>query len=48
MPNSQGCLDNTIKTDSKEVISRWLSWLIDERRLSENTKVAYLHDLKVF
>ena len=48
MLNSLDFLDNIIEADSKEAISRWLNWLIDERRLSENTKIAYLHDLEVF
>ena len=48
MLNSLDFLDHLIKADSKEAISRWLNWLIDERRLSKNTKIAYLHDLEVF
>ena len=48
MASSSKALDQAITIDCREVIVTWDSWLENQRRLSSNTRIAYLHDLEVF
>jgi len=48
MPSSLKALDQAIAIDCKEVVVSWSIWLENQRRLSPNTRIAYLHDLEVF
>ena len=48
MLSSLKTLDQAIAIDCKEVVDSWSVWLEDHRRLSPNTRTAYLHDLEVF
>ena len=48
MLSSLKTLDQAIAIDCKEVVVSWSVWLEDHRRLSPNTRTAYLHDLEVF
>ena len=48
MASSSKALDQAIAIDCKEVVINWGSWLENQRRLSYNTRIAYLHDLEVF
>ena len=48
MLNSLKTLDQAVAIDCKEVVVSWSIWLENQRRLSPNTKTAYLHDLEVF
>ena len=48
MASSSKALDQAITIDCREVIVTWDSWLENQRRLSSNTRIAYLHDVKVF
>ena len=48
MASSSKALDQAITIDCREVIVTWDSWLENQRRLSSNTRIAYLHDVEVF
>ncbi len=48
MASSSKALDQAITINCKEIVAGWGSWLENQRRLSLNTRTAYLHDLEVF
>ena len=48
MPSSLKTLNQAIAIDCKEAVVSWSIWLENQRRLSPNTRTAYLHDLEVF